>query len=190
MLEEQRLVWRFNRGCTEALREIYERYKVYLVTLATALLADKAEAEDVVHDVFIGFLKSAGGFRLTGSLKGFLATCVANRARNRNKVSRRQVVEESESLMGIAPDRERPDWAAVFEDELQQVARAMAELPYEQREAVLLHLRGGLTFCAIADMQGVSINTVQGRYRYGLEKLRTILNQETNKCNELTTFPS
>ena len=179
MLEEQRLVWRFNRGRTEALREIYERYKVSLVTLATALLADKAEAEDVVHDVFVGFLKSAGQFRLTGSLKGFLATCVANRARNRNKVSCRQVVEENASFEAIVPDRERPDWAAVLDDELQHVARAMAQLPYEQREAVLLHLRGGMTFCAIADMQGVSINTVQGRYRYGLQKLRTHLNQET-----------
>jgi RNA polymerase sigma-70 factor, ECF subfamily len=189
MLEEQRLVWQFTRGRTEALREIYERYKVALVTLATALLADKAEAEDVVHDVFVGFLKSAGQFRLTGSLKGFLATCVANRARNWNKLSRRRV-DESESFEAIAPDRERPDWAAVFEDELQHVALAMAELPYEQREAVLLHLRGGLTFCAIADMQGVSINTVQGRYRYGLEKLRTRLNRETNQCHEPTTSPS
>ena len=88
MLEERLLVWQFNRGGTEALRENYERYKVDLVTLATALLADKAEAEDVVHDVFVGFLRSAGKFRLTGSLKGFLATCVANRARNRNKAGR------------------------------------------------------------------------------------------------------
>ena len=80
MLEERLLVWQLNRGRPEALREIYERRKVELGTLATALLADKAEAEDVVHDVFAGFLKSAGTFRLTGSLKGFLATCVANRA--------------------------------------------------------------------------------------------------------------
>ncbi|MBE0540944.1 MAG: RNA polymerase sigma factor [Verrucomicrobia bacterium] len=190
MLEERLLVWQFNRGRTEALREIYERYKLDLVTLATALLADKAEAEDVVHDVFVGFLKSSGKFRLTGSLKGFLATCVANRARNWNKVSRRRVVEGGESFEAIAPDRERPDWATVFEEELQHVARAMAELPYEQREAVLLHLRGGLTFCEIADMQGVSINTVQGRHRYGLEKLRSLLNRKTNTCNEPMTSAS
>ena len=190
MLEERLLVWQFNRGRTEALREIYERYKVYLVTLATALLADKAEAEDVVHEVFVGFLKSAGKFQLTGSLKGFLATCVANRARNWNKASRRRVMEVGESLESVAPDRERPDWAAVFEEELQQVARAMAELPYEQREAVLLHLRGGLPFCAIADMQGVSINTVQGRYRYGLDKLRTLLNRRTETCDEPMTSAS
>jgi RNA polymerase sigma-70 factor (ECF subfamily) len=190
MLEERLLVWQFNHGRTEALRVIYERHKVDLVTLATALLADKAEAEDVVHEVFVGFLKSAGKFRLTGSLKGFLATCVANRARNWNKVSRRRVADEGESIERVAPEGAQPDWAAVFEEELQQVARAMAGLPYEQREAVLLHLRGGLTFCEIADMQGVSINTVQGRYRYGLDKLRTLLNRERNKCNEPMTSAS
>lgn len=187
MLEEKLLIWRFNRGQTDALREIYERYKVDLVTLATALLADKAEAEDVVHDVFISFLGSAGSFRLTGSLKSFLATCVANRARNRNKATRRLFSDDGSSFDSVAPDCEQPDWAAIFGEELQRVGRALATLPYEQREAVLLHLRGGLTFCAIADMQGVSINTVQGRYRYGLEKLRTLLKQETSTCNRTTT---
>jgi RNA polymerase sigma-70 factor (ECF subfamily) len=111
MLEEKLLVWRFNRGHTDALREIYERYKVDLVTLATALLANKAEAEDVVHDVFVGFLRSRGKFRLTGSLKAFLATCVANRARNRNRVSRKLVGDDGNSFESVAPEGERPDWA-------------------------------------------------------------------------------
>jgi RNA polymerase sigma-70 factor (ECF subfamily) len=56
----------------------------------------------------------------------------------------------------------------------------LAELPYEQREAVVLRLRGGMRFQAIARMQGVSTNTVQGRYRYGLDKLKTILDGKLN----------
>jgi len=188
MLEEKRLIWRFNRGRTDALREIYERHKVSLVTLATALLADKAEAEDVVHDVFVGFLRSEGKFRLTGSLKSFLATCVANRARNRNRVSRRQVEHDGDWPELVGPDGDRPDWAAVFGEELQQVGEALAVLPYEQREVVLLHLKGELKFREIAQIQDVSINTVQGRYRYGLEKLRTLLNRKASTCNETTTL--
>src|SRR5271169_2716187 len=95
LLKEMHLVWRFNRGHTDALREIYEQHKHELVTLAAALLVDKAEAEDVVHDVFVGFIRSGGRFRLTGSLKGFLATCVANRARNRNKSRRKEAPLEA-----------------------------------------------------------------------------------------------
>jgi len=52
---------------------------------------------------------------------------------------------------------------------------ALAQLPYEQREAVVLRLCSGMRFHAIARTQGVSINTVQGRYRYGLDKLKTLL---------------
>jgi len=174
------LVWRFNRGHTEALREIYEQHKYELVTLATALLVDKSEAEDVVHDVFVGFIRSGGRFRLTGSLGGFLATCVANRARNRNKSKRKDVPVEVAVGESAAPDNERPDLAAMFGEELKCVGGALAELPYEQREVVVLRLCSGMRFRAIARMQGVSTNTVQGRYRYGLDRLKTLLNGHIN----------
>ena len=72
--------------------------------MATALLADKSEAEDVVHDVFVGFIGSAGRFRLTGRLKGYLATCVANRARNRNKMTWRFTYDEGNPLEAAAPE--------------------------------------------------------------------------------------
>ena len=57
----------------------------------------------------------------------------------------------------------------------------MARLPYEQREVVILHLRAGMKFRQIAKLQDISINTIKGRYRYGLDKLRSILNGEVEK---------
>ena len=181
MLREMHLVWRFNRGHTDALREIYDQHKHELVTLAAALLVDKWEAEDVVHDVFVGFIRSGGRFRLTGSLKGFLATCVANRARNLNKSKRKHTSDQTAAAEPAAPDHERPDLTAMFGEELKCVGGALAELPYEQREAVVLRLCSGMRFQAIAQMQGVSINTIQGRYRYGLDKLKTLLNGKLNQ---------
>jgi RNA polymerase sigma-70 factor (ECF subfamily) len=175
MLREVQLIWRFNRGQPDALREIYDEHKHELVTLAAALLLDKAEAEDVVHDVFVAFIRAGGRFQLTGSLKGFLATCVANRARNWNKSKRKHSSDETVAAESAAPDHERPDLATMFGEELKCVGGALAELPYEQREAVVLRLCSGLRFHAIARMQGVSINTVQGRYRYGLDRLKTLL---------------
>jgi DNA-directed RNA polymerase specialized sigma24 family protein len=82
MLEDRLLILRFNRGDRSVLHRIYDKYKDDLATLAAALLMDVSSAEDVVHDVFISFLSLAGHFKLTSSLKGYLATCVANRARN------------------------------------------------------------------------------------------------------------
>jgi len=181
MLEDKLLIWKFNRGNRNALRGIYEKYKDNLVTLAAALLNDVSSAEDVVHDVFVSFVESSRKFRLTGTLKGYLATCVANNARNKNKARR--------THRGIALDQaspaqmhsNSPEFTAIFGEELRQLSWALGQLPYEQREVLLLHTYNGMKFKAIARQQSVSINTVQGRYRYALDKLRSKLDGEVNK---------
>ncbi len=58
---------------------------------------------------------------------------------------------------------------------------ALAQIPYEQREVLTLYMQGDMAFKQIAKIQNVSINTVQGRYRYGLDKLRSLLNGEMKK---------
>src|SRR5512142_1475270 len=89
-MEDKLLVLRCKRGSREALTRIYQKYKADLLLLAMALLNDRSAAEDVVHDVFVSFVNGLGAFRLTGSLKGYLLTCVANHARNWNKAERRR----------------------------------------------------------------------------------------------------
>ena len=82
MLQDKWLALRCRRGDREAFSLIYETYVDDLLTLAVHLLGDVGSAEDVVQDVFVGFARNAASFRLTGSLKGYLATCTANRARD------------------------------------------------------------------------------------------------------------
>ena len=180
MMEDKLLIWKFKRGSNDALQRIYEKYVVYLVTLATALLNDVSTAEDIVHDVFVWFAQSAGRLRLEGSLKAYLATCVVNRVRDRNRTRRRQpsALDEAHSTCSKSSG---PELSAVCSEELQQLSRAMAQLPYEQKEVVMLHLHGGMMFKQIAKSQQVSINTVQSRYRYALDKLRSLLNGEMIK---------
>ena len=181
MLQDKLLIWQFNRGRKEALRHIYEKYKDDLVTLAAVLLSDVSAAEDVVHDVFVSFLKSFEKFRLTGSLKSYLATCVANNARNINKTRHRHQSFGLDEIEPVLSNADRPDAALIFGEELRQLSLALGQLPYEQREVLMLHIHSGLKFKAIARSQGVSINTVQGRYRYALDKLRLMLNSEVKK---------
>ena len=178
--EDRILIWRFNRGDYDAVRRIYEKYKCELVALAAALLQEKSAAEDVVHDVFVSFLKLQR-FQLTGSLKGFLATCVANAARNVIRTNTRHQQGLLENMPPVASKVSNPDCEAIFGEQSRLLSRAIRELPYEQREVVLLHIHGGLKFAHIAESQNVSVNTVMGRYRYGLEKLRSRLNGEVQK---------
>ncbi len=180
MLSDKILVWKVKHGCTESLRRIYEMYKDDLLTLANALLNDNNAAEDVVHDVFVSFAASAGKLQLRKSLGGYLAMSVRNLVRDRFRSQKRHY----EKLSEIEPpkvDFNTPEQAASDKESESLLRNAIAQLPYEQREVVVLHLRGGLTFGRIAAMQDVSINTVQGRYRYGLDKLRSMLDGQVSK---------
>ncbi len=180
MIEDELLKWRFKRGSREALRRIYEKYLDYLLTLAMALLNDANSAEDIVHDVFVSFVKTVDNFKLRGSLKGYLATCVINRGRDHLRANKKKPV----GLDGAGPvssDLNDPRQTVICSEESQRVSSAMAQIPFEQREAVILHIKGGLKFKEIAELQQTTLSTAQGRYRYGLEKLRSILNSEVTR---------
>jgi RNA polymerase sigma-70 factor (ECF subfamily) len=181
VLEDRLLVWKLTRGSRGALCRIYEKYRDDLLRLATALLNEANLAEDVVHDVFTCFVRSARQFQLTGSLRGYLATCVANRARNVNRAGRRGHTGGLDEAGLITCGLRRPDQWIIYTEELQQLSNALAELPYDQREVIILHLQAGMKFREIAKLQQVSVKTVQSRCRYGLDKLRTLLNSELEK---------
>jgi RNA polymerase sigma-70 factor (ECF subfamily) len=180
MLEDKLLLWKFKHGSSESLERIYEKYETYLITVATALLNNTHAAEDVLHDFFISFVTSANRIKLNGNLKAYLATCIANLARNR--IKRKQLestaLEDRDSVESAVL---RPDLLAIQKEETTILNRAIAHLPYEQREVVVLHLQGNLKFTQIAKLRSTSVNTIRSRYRYGLEKLRSLLNSQVTK---------
>lgn len=180
MLEDELLKWRFKCGSREALSRIYEKYLNSLLTLAMALLNDTGTAEDVVHDVFVSFAKSAEDFKLRGSLKSYLGTCVINRARDRLRAKQR-LSAGLDKIDSTGSEVNGPDQSVIYNEESRRLNDAIAQLSDEQREVIILRLKGEMKFREIARLQGVSISTIQGRYRYGLEKLRSILDGEVEK---------
>ena len=179
MVEDKLLMWRFKRGSREALRTIYDKYLDYHLTLAMALLNDVNSAEDVVHDVFVSFAGSAENIDIDGSLKGYLGASVLNRIRDRYRRRSKEQLGLDETAQ-YNPSQEPSEQILCSEESL-QISSALEGLPDEQREVVVLRLKGGLKFKTIAELQKVSVNTVQGRYRYGIDKLRSILNGEFEK---------
>jgi len=180
MLEDRLLILRFKGGSSAALCRIYRKYGDYLLALAAALLEDVNTAEDVVHDVFCKFIESREKIKLGGSLKSFLGTCVVNLARDKLRTRQSQPCDLDEAAAMVS-DTNGPEHHAVFGEEARILHQALAQLVYEQREVIMLHLRGGMKFREIAALQGISINTAKSRYRYGLDKLRSLLNGEMEK---------
>jgi RNA polymerase sigma-70 factor (ECF subfamily) len=82
----------------------------------------------------------------------------------------------------VASDAVGPVQIICCNEELRELEQAMSCLPYDQREVIVLHLHGNMTFEQIAIFQEISIKTVQSRYRYGLDKLRAILKTRVQKC--------
>jgi len=177
MVEDTVLIWKFKRGSSDALCRIYQKYGDYLLTLAAALLNDINAAEDVVHDVFCRFIQSRDTIKAAGSLKSYLGTCVINLSRDRLRSRKLQPCRLDEVTSAV-PDVKEPEDYAIFGEEARNLSYALGQLGYEQREVIMLHLHGGMKFREIAGLQGISINTVKSRYRYGLEKLRSVLSDK------------
>ncbi len=126
----------------------------------------------------MSFAQSPEKLKLNGSLKSYLATCVVNRVRNANIARQRQETAGLNEAESAVSNSKRPEQWIIDSEQLRQLNDALAQLPEQQREVIILHLQGGMKFKAIAELQDVSINTVQSRYRYGLDKLRSILDSE------------
>jgi RNA polymerase sigma factor (sigma-70 family) len=178
MPSDKQILVACRRGDRGAFCELYETYVDQLLTVAVHLLHDVPLAEDVVQDVFVTFVRAVPTLRLTGSLRGYLATCTANRARDalRRRARRRETnLADAGTVGGADCD---PLETAARTEELEAVQKALAELPYDQRETVVLRHQGQMKFREIAAVQNVTLKTVQSRYRYGMDRLRALLGSE------------
>jgi RNA polymerase sigma-70 factor, ECF subfamily len=155
------------RGDPAAFAELYQKYRARLHQYALSLLRSRMEAEDVVHDVFIGLAKQTREGRSPRELSAYLYASARNRCLDRMRRKPVLPLEDADLDLIAAPpgDEERI--------ELRQVLnRALLVLPAEQAEVVVLRTWHDLEFAAIAALQGTSVNTVLSRYQYGLSKLR------------------
>jgi len=181
MIEDKLLIFRFKQGNNEALRQIYDKYKVELLKLAVVLIGNRNMAEDIVHDVFVKFAEAADRIKLTGSLKNYLVTSVINRVRNHLRDSNRHRETNLDGAELLACSERGPRQWTVLGEQLTLLSRALQELPYRQREVISLRMEMDMTFRRIAALQNESVNTVKGRYRYGIARLRLLLNNEVEK---------
>lgn len=174
MIEDELLKLRFKLGSEDALRRIYEKYLDYMLSVAMAFLNDTHASEDIVHDVFVSLAQSASTFGLRGSLRNYLATCVANRARDRLRARKRHW-DRLAPYAGPEPQSDPSEDKLICAEQAQQVYDALAQLPYEQREVIVLRVKAGMKFKQIAEIQNASFVAVQARYRRGIDTLRSIL---------------
>jgi RNA polymerase sigma-70 factor, ECF subfamily len=147
------------------IERLYEQHGRVLLAYACSFVRSVAEAEDIVHQVFTRLLH--GDFAITGVPLAYLCRAVRNTALNQRRTWRRETALDDAVRWLEAP--------AGLEESALAIERSMTLLPVEQREVVVLHVWGGLTFSEIADTLSIPANTAASRYRYALGKLREAL---------------
>lgn len=164
-----------NTGQTPAWCErLYQTKATELILYGRALGLSHAEAEDVLQETFLALLERAAPPQQP---EWYCLRSIRNRAFNYRRSFWRRVARELEAHRWFErqPDETPAERAAM---------RCLAGLPVEQREVIVLKLWHDLTFEAIGDLLELSPNTVAGRYRYGIAKLRACMKGETYERDE------
>ena len=163
-------------GSADAFAELYDRHAASLYRHAVALTRHGADAEDLVHTVFVKLATTGAellGVRAPASyLHRMLHTTWLDG--RRRKTTGEQVV--------MHVGRETAPWSGAaggaVEDAI-DLARVLDVIPVAEREAIVLHLTEGFSFREIGRMTGVSLFTAAGRYRQGIHRLRKSLGVNT-----------
>lgn len=144
---------------------LYEAKASELILYGRALGLSHGEAEDVLQDTFVALMRRPES---PSEPEHYCVRTFRNRALNYRRSLWRRLAREWESQRWF--DRSPSESPAE-----QEAMRALAELPGEQREVIVLKIWHEYTFQAIGELLEISPNTAAGRYRYGLQRIKKCL---------------
>ena len=146
--------------------EILDKYGNSVLRVAYTYLHNMSDAEDILQDTLIQFLKSAPSFENEGHEKAWLLTVASNLSKNKlSYLKIRQADELSEELVS----EEKEDLKYVWE--------AVKKLPVKNREVIHLFYQEGYSTKEIADILKRREATVRSDLKRGREKLKKILKE-------------
>lgn len=178
--QDEVLIRRLAQGDIRALDELYTRYARPVYSLALRILADSADAEEVVQDVFERVWRHAPSYDASRGKFGTWLMSMAHhisidRVRKQQRRPQASNDESNQLALERAVDREDVSETGLRNVEAQQVRRALRSLPEQQRTAIELAYFGGLSHIEIASALGDPLGTVKARIRRGMERLRSAL---------------
>jgi len=176
------LMLRVKQGDTAAFTELVEKYKQPVMNLAYRTVRDMTEAEDLAQNVFVQVYKSAARYKSTAKFSTWLFTIARNLCLNE---IRRRSRHPAESLDATHPDQDdqplqqyedkktfSPPESLLQGELAQQIDRALADLPENQRSAILLCRQDELSYEEIAEALGCSVSATKSLIHRGRETLK------------------
>ncbi len=159
-------------GDAAAFEPLYRRHKDALYRYLLRASASPDVAAEIFQDTWKNLIQARSRYRPDAPFGAYLFKLARNRLMDHFR-AQRPTVEVPEELP--APESERPDHMVARQSQASALLRALAMLPAEQREIIVLREEQDLTLEQIAEIQGVGRETVKSRLRYALAKLREAL---------------
>jgi RNA polymerase sigma-70 factor (ECF subfamily) len=159
-------------GDAAAYQQAYDLYGSALFRTAARMLGSRHDAEDAVQEVFAAMVRSRSSLSHVADLKAYLFAAVRHATARIHKRQRQQAVPGLEDAVRPA------DAPAEGSERAERLWELACGLPMEQREVLAMKIQGELTFSAIGAACGISPNTAASRYRYALEKLKQMMEQQ------------
>ena len=169
--DERRAMARLRRGDVSALELIYDWHAAGLYRLAYRLTRSTQDAEDIVHDVFVGLAGAARTYRERGRLGGWLRTHVINRAIDERRRAMRRVTTMRRLSASAA------EYHSTSEDPIarDRIDAAVAALSPKLRVVFILRAVDELPHAQIAALLGISVSNVEVRYFRAVRALQKAL---------------
>jgi RNA polymerase sigma-70 factor, ECF subfamily len=163
----------FCRGDENAFEILYARYAPAILAFLTRMVRDAALAEDLLQMTFLSVVRARGRYQPGTTVRGWVFAIAANAGRDalRRRRTRREDLTAEDPPSGATappPDARDPAAARVVQD-------ALMRLPFEQREAVVLHKMHDLSFEEIAKALGITVSAAKVRAHRGYHRLRELL---------------
>ncbi|HEX8129806.1 MAG TPA: sigma-70 family RNA polymerase sigma factor [Pyrinomonadaceae bacterium] len=175
---DEQIVERALCGDADAFGEIVHRWERRIYALAYGILGREEEARDATQETFIAAFRNLRGFRGEAKVSSWLHRIAVNQCITRQRRARTRAEHslEAETEAGgerfAAPAGSSPARQAEGRERAEAVRRAVAALPPELREVILMKEFEELTFQEIADALDVPLSTVKSRLYTALRQLR------------------
>lgn len=166
------------QGDVEAMTTFTRRWQPRVHGLARTILGDPALAEDVAQEAFLKAWRHAGAYDpCRGSAGAWMLTITRNHALDVLRLRRPEPLDPGMlarvEWAGAEPDG--PEWRAQVGDEVRRLQSALAELPPEQRRALVLAAICGRTAQEVSESEGIPLGTAKTRIRAAMLRLRVRL---------------
>ena len=183
---DEELMRRFAQGEAAAFEDLYERHERRIWRYLARAAGDPAVAEELMQEVWFSVARHARSYVPTARFTTWLYTLAHHRLIDALR-ARRPLASiddfdgsDAELARALTADRDAEPLAVLQASETAvSAARALNQLPVEQRTAFLLHLDGGLGLEEIAELMGSTFETTKSRLRYARAKLRGLLSEAT-----------